>query len=179
MQGFGMSDPAPDTRPGDTDPGPGPARRHPLDARIPPPLVMGALALAMWGLARLWPDVVFAAPWTTSAAIVLAGLALMLELAADWHFLRLKTTTDPRHPERSERLVTRGVHGFSRNPMYVGLAMLLLAWAVYLAHPGAIALVALFPLYITRFQILPEERALAARFGREYEDYRARVRRWL
>ena len=157
----------------------GPARRHPLDTRIPPPLVMLALACAMWGMARLWPDMTFAAAWSTPAAIVLAVLALALELAADWHFLRVKTTTDPRYPERSERLITVGVHRFSRNPMYVGLIMLLLAWAVYLAHPGAAVLVVLFPPYITRFQIVPEERALAARFGREYEDYRARVRRWL
>ena len=79
----------------------------------------------------------------------------------------------------AEDLVTDGIYAHSRNPMYVGQALLLAAWAVWLAHAlaplGAVA----FVLYITRFQILPEERALAARFGDDWRAYRARVRRWL
>jgi protein-S-isoprenylcysteine O-methyltransferase Ste14 len=154
-------------------------RIHPLDARIPPPLVLAALALAMWVLARLWPAAAFVAGWTTPAAIALAMSALAIELAAGWRFLRAKTTVDPRHPERTVHLVTDGLHRISRNPMYVGQVLLLLAWALRLAHPAAFLLALVFPLYITRFQILPEERALAARFGTDYVAYRARVRRWL
>ena len=63
--------------------------------------------------------------------------------------------------------------------MYVGLASLLVAWAIYLAAPLTLLGPLAFVLYITRFQIIPDERALSRIFGRSYDDYRARVRRWL
>lgn len=72
-----------------------------------------------------------------------------------------------------------GVYRATRNPMYVGLALLLLAWTVYLGAPLALLGVAAFVAYITRFQIVPEERVLAQKFGPEFGAYRSRVRRWL
>jgi protein-S-isoprenylcysteine O-methyltransferase Ste14 len=63
--------------------------------------------------------------------------------------------------------------------MYLGLLLLLLAWAVFLSNPLALLLVPVFVLYINRFQIEPEERALSSLFGGEYAAYRKRVRRWL
>ena len=63
--------------------------------------------------------------------------------------------------------------------MYLGLALILLGWAIYLGNIAALAGLPLFVLYINRFQIAPEERALAERFGAEFEAYRSRVRRWL
>lgn len=155
------------------------ARATVLDAKIPPPLVMLATGAAMWAAAaaRLLPD--FALPLRPSLAAGLAVLALAIELAAAWRFLRLRTTVNPLAPERATRLVVDGLNRCSRNPMYLGQALLLLAWGVWLAHPLAFALIAIYPAWITRFQILPEERALAARFGADYAAYRARVRRWL
>ncbi len=155
------------------------ARATVLDAKIPPPLVMLATGAAMWVAARTWPALGFALPLRPSLAAGVAVLALAIELAAAWRFLRLRTTVNPLAPERATRLVVDGPNRFSRNPMYLGQALLLLAWAVWLAHALALLLVALYPLWITRFQILPEERALAARFGADYAAYRARVRRWL
>ena len=84
----------------------------------------------------------------------------------------------PRAPERSSRLVTGGVYRFSRNPMYLALALFLLAWALWLGNGAALVWPALFAAYLTRFQIVPEERALAAKFGQEYAQYCRRVRRW-
>ena len=76
-------------------------------------------------------------------------------------------------------LVTTGIYRKTRNPMYVALAMALLAWAVWLAHPLALAGVVAFVAWMNRYQIAPEERALHALFGTEFERYRSEVRRWL
>jgi protein-S-isoprenylcysteine O-methyltransferase Ste14 len=82
-------------------------------------------------------------------------------------------------PETATALVCGGVYTVTRNPMYLGLLVLLIAWAVYLSSAWALLGPLAFAVYITRFQILPEERALGTLFGAEYAAYRARVRRWL
>jgi protein-S-isoprenylcysteine O-methyltransferase Ste14 len=76
-------------------------------------------------------------------------------------------------------LVTGGVYRLTRNPMYLGLLLDLLAWAVFLWAPLALAVLPIFVLYIHRFQIVSEERALSSLFGSEYADYKQLVRRWL
>ena len=86
---------------------------------------------------------------------------------------------NPTKPGATSSLVTGGVFRLTRNPMYLSLVLYLLAWAVYLSNWLALLLVPLFVLYLDRFQIKPEERALSALFGPEYASYQARVRRWL
>jgi len=76
-------------------------------------------------------------------------------------------------------LVTSGVYQFSRNPMYVGLIFLLLAWAAWLGSVFSLVIIIIFQQYMTRFQIMPEERALAKKFTGKYYDYCEQVHRWL
>lgn len=76
-------------------------------------------------------------------------------------------------------LNTHGVYRVTRNPIYVGLACVLLAWAAFLAVPWVLIGPFAFVAYITRFQIVPEEHALVTAFGEAYRRYRASVRRWL
>ena len=83
------------------------------------------------------------------------------------------------NPGAASSLVTSGIYRFSRNPMYLGFALALLAVAVYLAHPVAPAVLIGFVVYINRFQVEPEERALKAIFGDTFAEYAARVRRWI
>jgi protein-S-isoprenylcysteine O-methyltransferase Ste14 len=90
-----------------------------------------------------------------------------------------RTTIDPHRPEAASSLVVGGVYRYTRNPMYLGLTMLLLAWTLYLAVPAALAGPLLFAAYITRFQIIPEERVLAQKFGADYAAYLRKVRQWL
>lgn len=150
-----------------------------LEHRIPPPLVMLLTAFAMWQFARLLPRVEV----DDTVRLVLAGLfltdALFCALAGVYCFRRAHTTVDPLHPDKASRLVTGGIYRVSRNPMYLGFALLLLAWAVFLASPWMLLGVPAFMLYIGRFQIQPEEWALESLFGQEFRDYRAQVRRWL
>jgi len=156
---------------------------HRLELKLPPPVVFAVTALAMWLIARQFPALSFGAaghgpvPDALSIALVLAGAAL--GLAAIVGFRRARTTVEPRRPHEASAIVTRGVYRLTRNPMYLGLLCLLAAWALRLAHPLPWLLLPVFVGWITRFQIVPEERVLAARFGATYADYRRAVRRWI
>ncbi len=150
-----------------------------LEHKIPPPVVGLVIGALMWWAAPLGP----ALPLDATVRRVIVGLLVVVGLAFDVaglaSFRARRTTINPLRPERASTLVTGGVYRVTRNPMYVGMALLLLAWAVHLgAWPMLLGPVA-YVLYITRLQILPEERVLERAFGDDYARYRQRVRRWL
>ncbi len=150
-----------------------------LEHRIPPPAVAALVAAGMWSVAGYGPRLSYApgpARWV-GAALTVAGIGIAL--AGVVAFRRSRTTVNPLQPERASALVTGGVYRVTRNPMYVGMALLLVAWAVSLAAVLPFVGVVVFVLFITRFQIVPEERALVRLFGDEFATYAARVRRWL
>lgn len=151
----------------------------PLELKIPPPLVAAVSAALIYGAATLLPLVAISPSLRLGAALVLATAGVWLDVSGLIAFRRAKTTVSPLSPQNSSSVVSSGVYRFTRNPMYLGLACLLLAWAVYLASAWALLVVPAFMAYITRFQIKPEERALATRFGSAYAAYCARVRRWV
>ena len=154
-----------------------------LDVQIPPPAVALAVASVMWMGSRLdgpyamWQGV--APGWRLAAVLVIAAIGAAFDVAGVIAFRRAKTTVNPMKPEKSTALVVSGIYRITRNPMYVGMVFFLLAWAVFLASPWGLFGPLAFAAYITRFQIKPEERVLAARFGAEFASYQARVRRWL
>ncbi len=152
-----------------------------LEHKIPPPVVGLACAGLAWLLADAAP--VLALPWSAQLALAMALLlalaGLALELWGLWVFRRHRTTPNPLAPERARAVVQSGPYRFTRNPMYVGVALQLLGWCAYLRNPLALLALVVFVAYITRFQILPEERALAQNFGEPYLQYLRRVRRWL
>jgi protein-S-isoprenylcysteine O-methyltransferase Ste14 len=150
-----------------------------LERRIPPPLLLLLLAAAMWGGSRLLEPTPLPLAWRALGAGALAIAAMAFAPAAVFAFLRARTTIDPVHIERTSHLVTSGVFARTRNPMYVALALLLLAWTAWLGQPVLLLGPFVLVLWLTRFQILPEERLLAERFGEEYARYRQTVRRWL
>ena len=80
---------------------------------------------------------------------------------------------------RAPCVVTRGVYRWTRNPMYLGMLVVLAGWAVWLGSAAALLGLPLSVLLLNRLQIGPEERILRERFGQDYIDYQARVRRWL
>jgi protein-S-isoprenylcysteine O-methyltransferase Ste14 len=150
-----------------------------LELKIPPPLVALLIAVAMWGISLATPlaDVPAQARLIMAIAIAIAGIAAATSGVAA--FRRAKTTTNPLKPETSSTLVTSGIYRITRNPMYVGLALVLLAWAVFLSSAWALLGLLVFVPYITRFQIIPEERILSGMFGAAYSEYQTKVRRWL
>ena len=150
-----------------------------LDTRIPPPLVMVLCGALAWGAAQLIP----AGRLTHPAAPLTGGLLVAVGIALNGlpkrDFRHAGTTVNPLRPQAATRLVVTGLHRFSRNPMYLGHAVILLGVALLLEHLAALVAVPAYMAYVTRFQIRPEERALRARFGAFYLDYCNRVRRWL
>jgi protein-S-isoprenylcysteine O-methyltransferase Ste14 len=125
------------------------------------------------------PALALAIPWQTTSALALVVIGLAFAVAGVVAFRRARTTVNPTRPESTTTVVVSGVYGLSRNPMYVGLLFALVGWAVFLAHLLPLLLLPAFILYMNRFQIEPEERALSARFGSEYAAYMQSVRRWL
>jgi len=154
-------------------------RMQALELKIPPPVVTALAAAAMWGIAVLAPLVDLPAALRVPAAIVLALAGAAFDLSGVVAFRRSQTTVNPMKPDKAAALVCSGVYRLTRNPMYVGLVFVLVAWAVYLSCAWALLGPVAFVLYINRFQIQPEERALSALFGSRYEDYKSGVRRWL
>lgn len=146
-----------------------------LETRVPPPLVALVLGAIAWAIGGPALDI----PGRTVVAILAAGLGLAIEIVAALAFVARRTTLLPWAPARTETLVTSGLFRFSRNPMYLGQALLLAAWVLYLGTWIAWLALPAYVLYMNRFQIGPEERILAAKFGADYESYRARVRRWI
>lgn len=156
-----------------------------LELKIPPPLVGVLVALAMWGVAAFGPAWGFASTsgdvqvWRYAVIAALVATALLFDGFGLLAFRRFRTTINPLAPERSSALVTTGIYRITRNPMYVGMALLLLAWAVYWSAWLPLFGPLVFVLYITRFQIVPEERILQQRFGETFLNYTTQVRRWL
>lgn len=112
-----------------------------------------------------------------AAVIFLASIAVMVLALRE--FRRAKTTVNPLRPETASSLVQSGVFSLSRNPMYLGLFGILLAWTVYLGAPAGVAGLALFVTWMSLLQIRPEEKAMAALFEDDFVRYCRRVRRWL
>ena len=147
---------------------------------LPPLAVTAIAALASRLVSRAWP-----APWlppsiANGLSLALALLGLTACVAALRPFRRAGTTVDPTRPERATTLVTSGIYRWSRNPMYLGMLLLLAGWTLHLGSLVALLVVpACFLLYLDRFQVVAEERALATAFGEDYAAYARRVRRWI
>lgn len=150
-----------------------------LELRLPPPLIALAVGLVMAGLARITPTLSLMEgmrPWLPAA---LAAVGVLIAIVAVVSFRQARTTIHPLSPQKSSALVQGGLFRFSRNPMYLGMALVLLAWSFWLGAPATLIGPVAFVAVITRLQILPEERALRALFGAGYDDYCRRTRRWL
>jgi len=150
-----------------------------LEHKIPPPIVGLLTGIGMWFVAKTSPSITLDSQLRLTAAglFVLAGLAVTLLGGAA--FRKAKTTVNPLKPEAASTLVVFGIYHHTRNPMYVGFAMVLVGWSVFLSAPFALLGPIFFVLFITRFQILPEERVLGVKFGQQFAQYTMKVRRWL
>jgi protein-S-isoprenylcysteine O-methyltransferase Ste14 len=150
-----------------------------LNLRIPPLVVVVVAACLMWLSSWSAQQFSFVVPFRGAVALILAVAGAAISISGVSSFRRAGTTVNPLTPAASSSLVSSGVYRFSRNPMYLGFLMLLLAWGIYLSNALALVFVPLFVVYMNRFQIEPEEAALRSRFGRDFVGYTERVRRWL
>jgi protein-S-isoprenylcysteine O-methyltransferase Ste14 len=148
-----------------------------IENKIPPPVVALFFGVVMWLIS---PDSQDPISTTRILGIFVCWLiGTYFSVSALLLFRKAKTTANPLKPQSATSLVVSGVFGLSRNPMYVGVAFILLAWSMYLGSSWALLGVVGFVIFINQFQIVPEERAMLALFGEEFVSYSKKVRRWL
>lgn len=150
-----------------------------LELRVPPLAVLFFAGLLMGLIAVGMPPLAWPASVRLGGAAAASMLGILTALAGVLSFRRARTTVNPLRPEGASALVANGIYRYTRNPMYLGMLLVLIAWAMYLARPWALLVLPAFVVYMNRFQIGPEERALEAIFGAAFDAYRNRVRRWL
>jgi protein-S-isoprenylcysteine O-methyltransferase Ste14 len=139
-------------------------------------LLVGAL---MWGVSKFQPAIGFEPRLHLALTFALGAAAVFFGMGGIITFRLANTTINPVQIDKASRVVSSGIYRITRNPMYVGLTALLVTWSVFLAVPATIVGPIFFAVFTHRFQILPEERVMSAKFGRDYDEYRNRVRRWL
>jgi len=150
-----------------------------MKPHIPPVVQLAVCAGLAWGLSEWLPGFAFAWPFSFELAVIVAAMGIVVPVAAVVAFIRAKTTVNPIDPSQARSLVTTGFYRVSRNPMYLGMALLLVAQAIYLSNAAALVSPLVFVIAMTHLQIKPEEAALKRNFGEAYRAYRQRTRRWI
>ncbi|VAW80915.1 Putative protein-S-isoprenylcysteine methyltransferase [hydrothermal vent metagenome] len=150
-----------------------------MELKILPPLLALILAAAMWGISKTTDFASVESELTSVLSVILLIIGLLVDVSAIVMFRRANTTVNPMKPGNAVQLVHGGIYNRSRNPMYLASLVMLLAWGIWLGSTASLVVLPFFVWYMTRFQILPEERALAKLFSDEYEDYKSRVNRWV
>ena len=148
-----------------------------IDNKIPPPVVALFFGAVMWLVSSGTKDPIGTSRIIGILVCWLAGT--YFSVSALIAFRKVKTTVNPLKPQSATSLVVSGVFGLSRNPMYVGMVFILLAWSIYLGSSWALLGMIGFIIFINQFQVVPEERAMLALFGEEFVSYSKKVRRWL
>lgn len=150
-----------------------------LELRIPPLVLAAGFAIAIALVSAYVPLLHIPVPGHRYAAVALSFTGFVIAATGVLQFRRAQTTVNPMSPHKASTVVSSGLYRWSRNPMYLGMALALLgsaawgsAFAGYLLVPG-------FCGYLTRFQIVPEEKALLSDFGPEFAQYMSKVRRWI
>jgi len=148
-----------------------------MKTRIPPPI----LALLMIGLVYLSSLLIGSVSfdYQASLSVLLVIVGLSCALPSFRLFARNKTTISPFTPSETSVLITEGMYRYSRNPMYLGLLLLIIAATIWFGTWFGIVISLIFILLINILQIIPEEEALLQIFGEEYLEYKKKVRRWI
>lgn len=143
---------------------------------LPPAWLFAALASMM--LLHLFVPVstLITYPWNAAGLLPLT-LGIVLNLGADRALKRHATAVKPF--DEPTVLITSGVFSLSRNPMYLGMVLILAGAAVLLGSLTPFIIVPVFPVAIDRTFITAEEHMLDSRFGDRWKQYKASVRRWL
>ena len=148
-----------------------------MKTRVPPPI----LALLMIGLVYLSSLLIGSVSfdYQASVSVLLVIVGLSCALPSYRLFARNKTTISPLTPSETSVLKTQGMYRYSRNPMYLGLLLLIIAATIWFGTWFGIIISVFFILLINILQIIPEEEALLQIFGEEYLEYKKKVRRWI
>jgi len=150
-----------------------------LELKVIPVIQVFIALVLMYILEKALPSLSYAFQYSLFVSWLIFALAMVIGLLAVYCFRQHKTTVDPSGPEKASQVVDSGIYAYSRNPMYLALVLVLISVAVYRQNVISFSVIPLFILYITKYQILPEERALTSLFGEEFKAYCLKVKRWL
>ena len=150
-----------------------------LELKIPPVLFFFVTATCMWSMTLISNELGI----NTNIRFIIGAVSLLaggfIAISGIVGFRKAKTTVNPTKPDKASSLVCSGIYRYTRNPMYTGLLFVLIAWSCFLDNLFSLLFVFAYLLYMTQFQIKPEERVLESIFGKNYNNYKDRVRRWL
>ena len=149
-----------------------------LELKVPPLVVALACGLLIWIASATFSSLSFSIRGIKGLAILFGVIGIVAIVVAIRTFRKAKTTVDPRKPDTATSLVQSGIYNHSRNPIYLGLLFILIGFAVYVHNYIGFVFLPLFVIYMNRFQIRPEEKALESLFGQDFQNYKRRVRRW-
>ena len=147
-----------------------------METKIPPPLVTLIFGLSIYFSRELFPTIEIKYSFYVGIFLLLLGFLILISAV---RLFRIdQTTVNPLSPKQATKLVTEGIFKFSRNPMYLGMACVLASLAMFFNIIGGIVFIALFCAYITKFQIVPEEKAMLDLFSEDFNQYKQTTRRW-
>ena len=145
--------------------------------KIPPPFIAAGNIFLFYLSTLLIPSFEFTGQLILGILIGLEGIVIIfLSIRL---FRKHQTTINPFKAHETSRLITSGIYSFTRNPMYLGLSSIQVAFGIYLGAYVSIFLIPSFIIYITHKQIIYEEQILEKKFGDEYINYLKSVRRWI
>jgi len=145
--------------------------------KIPPPIVTLLFGLAIYLSKNLFPHPNNHFLDWVSVLLLLFGIIIIR--SAFLLFRNHKTTINPVNLTKTSSLVNTGIFKYTRNPMYLGMVLILLSIGLKFNLFGGIIFVFTFVVFITRFQIIPEEKAMEKLFGQEFKNYKSKTKRWL
>lgn len=150
-----------------------------LERKIPPVALFVLFVVAINHISHEFVRSTVNLPLSLVVFLICFVVAGCVGIAGVYEFRRAQTTVNPVKVDTASTVVDSGIFAYTRNPMYLGLFLLLFGFAYWHQNLLSIAFSFTFILYMNRFQILPEERALESLFGASYIDYKQRVRRWI
>ena len=147
-----------------------------LKTKIPPPIV----TLLCIGIIYLFENKIeYSQPYFKAIGIIFLILGFIIIFLAVLKFIKIKTTVDPTRPHKTSNLVISGIYKITRNPMYLGMLFLIMAYTIYTNNVVGSITIPIFIFYINKFQIEPEEIEMRKKFGESFENYCKKVNRWL
>ena len=148
-----------------------------IKTKFPPPLIALTFGLLIYYTKNIFPKIEVKNEFIFGSIMIISGLIIIL--SAIILFKKYQTTITPLNPSNATKLITNGIYKFSRNPMYLGLLLVLSGISTILNPIGGFFLIPSFILYLNFFQIIPEENAMVDLFKDEFLEYKKNVRRWI
>ena len=145
--------------------------------KIPPPLIVLTLIISIYFSSKKIDLINI--PFQLEISFFILSLGILVFINPVLKFIKSKTTINPIQFEETNKLVTSGIFKYSRNPMYLGMLMIIISTSIFYLNIYSMLTPFLFIFWINKFQIKREEAFLAEKFGKEYLSYKNKTRRWI